>query len=95
MVELTDERQRHIAFRHPDFYSRFEHSIGEALSDPDLVTSYSRDPQVVLILRWYPDIYGGKYVLVAVTRHPARNWITTAYLLDETKEPVLWRRSLG
>lgn len=34
-VELTDERKRHIAERHPDLLPEHRHRIAETLAEPD------------------------------------------------------------
>jgi len=61
-VELTEERELHIAERHPDLLPTHRDRIAETLSDPDQVRRSIRFESARLISKWYTDLYGGKYV---------------------------------
>jgi hypothetical protein len=96
-VELTDEREAHIALRHADLLPDVEALIGRTLEDPDAVHRSAVYEGRLLFSRWYSELRGGKHVLVVVsvgTAGSTRNWIVTAHML---RKPVpgeaLWRRS--
>lgn len=82
-VELSDEREAHIALNHPDLLPAYLEQIGETLADPDQVRRSTRFGAARLFSRWFADILRGKYVVVVVVSQVApreRNWIITAYL---------------
>ncbi|HEY7269725.1 MAG TPA: hypothetical protein VH951_07850 [Dehalococcoidia bacterium] len=88
-IELTDERKDHITKRHPDFIEVIER-IRETLAQPDTIYAgrYSGDSH--LFERWYDQVYGGKFVQVAVLEAPpGRYWIVTAHI---SRKPAPWRR---
>ncbi len=81
-VELTGERQGHIAARHPDLLPEYANLIALTLADPDAVRRSSRLGSARLFSRRFAEIKGGVYVVVVVmTDHGAtpRHWIVTAY----------------
>ncbi len=81
-VELTDEREQHIAAHHPDLLPEHHHRIGETLTDPGEVRRDSDYPNTRFFFRWYDDLRDGKFVVVAVVSDPsgARHWIVTAFM---------------
>lgn len=82
-VELTEERERHIAARHPDLLPEWRDKIAETLADPDQVRRSAWFGSARLFSRWYGDLRGGKHVVVVVVTGPGqagRHWIITAYL---------------
>ena len=96
-VELTDERERHIAERHPDLLPEHRHRIAETLAEPDQVRTSVRFESARLFSRWYTDVRQGKHVVVVVVSElvPAeRHWIITAYIARKLAEEgeVAWRR---
>ena len=94
-VDLPEERERHIADRHPDLLPEHRLRITETLADPDLVRRSTRG-NARLLSRWYTDLRGGKHVVVVVTSDPGgqgRHWIVTAYLARRLAEGALeWKR---
>jgi hypothetical protein len=94
-VEWTDERERHIAERHPDLLPEHRERIAQTLAEPDQVRCSPRFPAVRLFSRWYPEVRGGKHVVVVVVSGPTeRHWIITAYLARKLAEgAVEWKRS--
>lgn len=50
-VDLTEERERHIAERHPDLLPEHRDRISEALAQPDQVRSSTRFGSVRLFSR--------------------------------------------
>lgn len=95
-VELTEERERHIAERHPDLLPDHRPRIAETLAEPDQVRRSGRFGSARLFSRWYTDLRGGKHVVVVVVseQDPAgRHWIITAYISRRLAEGnVEWQR---
>jgi hypothetical protein len=82
-VELTLERERHIAGRHPDLLPEYEACMRETLLDPDAVRQSPRVMGARMFSKWYNDVKGGKHVVVVVMSSAgtaARSWVITAYL---------------
>jgi hypothetical protein len=82
-VDLTEEREHHIAERHPELLPVHRTLIAETLADPDHVRRSSRFGSAKLFSRWYTDVRRGKYVVVVVvSEHEPRqrHWIITAYI---------------
>lgn len=94
-VELTDERRAHILKRHPAV-APFLERIGDVLVLPEEVRRSTYDPEVLLFSRFYPDILGGKH-LVVVVKIDGRRFILTVYVTRrlvggqpyEGKHPIL------
>ena len=95
-VELTVERERHIAERHPDLLPEHRDRIAETLGEPDQVRRSVRFGSAKLFSRWYTDIRAGKHVVVVVVSglDPSeRHWIITAYIARRLVEgEVEWKR---
>lgn len=98
-VELSDERGRHIAERHPDLYTEHWESVTGTLADPDLVRVSQRDPNTRLFTRWFGTVKGGKYVVAVVVSEvggePRRHRLGTAYITRRLGqgEAVEWQRN--
>ena len=96
-VELTEERERHIAERHPDLLPEHRERVAETLGDPDQVRRSIRFGSAKLFSRWYTDVKRGAHVVVVVVSEldPAeRHWIITAYLTRQLAEgEVEWKRN--
>lgn len=95
-VELTEERQEHIAERHPDLLPEFFPQLGKTLSDPDQVRRSERFGNARMFVRWFEDVRGGKFVVVVVVSELAsdRNWIVTAYMARRLSGGTIeWTRS--
>ena len=69
-IELTTERERHIADRHPDLFPTYRHRLAEILVDPDAVRRSARSATARLFSRWYSDIRQGRHIVVVVQRSP-------------------------
>ncbi len=95
-VELTAERERHIAERHPDLLPEHRHRIAETLADPDEVRRSSRFGSARMFSRWYTDLRGGKHVVVVVVSEndpSERHWVITAYIARRlVTGEVEWKR---
>jgi len=65
-VELSDERERHIAEHHPDLLPDHKDRIGDTLADPDQVRRSKRFGNARLFSKWYDERSKGKHVVVVV-----------------------------
>jgi hypothetical protein len=96
-VELAEERERHIAERHPDLLPEHRDRIAETLAAPDQARKSVRFGSAKLFSRWYTDVREGKHVVVVVVselRPSSRHWIITAYMARTLAEgEVEWTRS--
>jgi hypothetical protein len=95
-VELTEERERHIAERHPDLLPEHRERIAETLAEPDQVRRSARFGSARLFSRWYTDVRQGKHVVVVVVSElgpSERHWIITAYMARRLAEgEIEWQR---
>jgi hypothetical protein len=83
IVDLTDERKKHITQNHPDLLPQYEDRIAVVLNDPDQVRVSERFKNAHLFSKWFDNIRGGKYIVVVVISEgwPVnRHWIVTAYI---------------
>jgi hypothetical protein len=88
-VELTEERERHIAERHPDLLLEHRTCIADTLADPDPVRRSARLRNARLFTRWFDAVRGGKHVVVVVVADVAasrRHWVVTAYMARQLTE---------
>ena len=96
-VELTDEREKHIAEHHPDLLPEHRERIMETVSDPDQVRRSSRMRRARMFTRWFDGLRGGKNVVVVVVSDPGpggRHWIVTAYIARRLAGgEIEWTRS--
>jgi len=94
-VDLSEEREQHIAERHPDLLPEHRARIGDTLATPDQVRRSSRFGHTRLFSRWYPEVRGGKHVVVVtVSEAEGRHWIITAYLARKLAGgEVEWERN--
>ena len=93
-VELTDEREQHIASRHTILLpGRMDYSA-HTLCDPDVVILKINTDNNFVFGRWFLEL--DKYTLVAVIRDVNRRcWIVTAYVARRLpKGETLWRRNI-
>ncbi len=95
-VELTKEREQHIAQRHPDLLPEHRERIAQTLADPDQVRRSVRFGSARLFSRWYTDLRGGKYVVVVTVSEldaAQRHWIITAYMARRLAQgEIEWTR---
>lgn len=96
-IALPHERESHIAARHPDLLPEHRHHLALTLADPDVVRQSARFGQARLFSRWFPEIRGGKHVVVVVVSQGVespRHWVITAYLARRLAAgEILWERS--
>jgi len=79
-VELTEEREKHIATNHPDLLPEYLPQVEETLADPDQIRRSTRMEEALLFSKRFEAIKGGKHIVVVVIIEQARYWIITAYL---------------
>lgn len=96
-VELTDERMAHIEIRHPDVLPEHLARIANALEAPDVIQQSSRETDVRLFSRRFPEQLSGKHIVVVVRTDavPAlRHWIRTAYIARRLSgASIEWQRA--
>jgi hypothetical protein len=96
-VELSDERESHIAETHPELLPEYKDQIGETLRDPDQVRRSRRFANARLFSKWYDDVVKGTHLVVVVVSEAmpnSRNWIVTAYVTGRIPEgDAEWKRS--
>jgi hypothetical protein len=96
-VELTVEREQHIAERHPDLLPAYRQSIADTLAEPDQVRRSKRFAGARLFSRWFESVRGGKHVVVVVVSQAGpgeRHWIITAYIARKLAEgEIEWKRN--
>jgi hypothetical protein len=95
-VALTDERERHIAERHPDLLPEHRQRIADTLVAPDQVRRSARFASARLFTRWFESVRGGKHIVVVVVSESApssRPWVITAYIARRlAKGEIEWKR---
>jgi hypothetical protein len=96
-VELTDEREAHIAHTHPDLLPEYLTQIGQTLADPDQVRRSIRMGAARMLCRWFAEVRQGKHVVVVVVSEAVpieRYWIITAYITRRLASgEVEWRKN--
>jgi hypothetical protein len=96
-VELTDERERHIAEHHPDLLPEHRQCIADTLFEPEQIRRSSRFGNARLFSRYFSSLRDGKYVVVVVVSDTApeeRHWIITTYIARKiVKGDVEWERN--
>lgn len=95
-VELTEEREAHIAQTHPDLFPEYLPQLQQTLLDPDEVRRSARMSGARMFYRWFEDVRQGKYVAVVVVSESAaeRHWIITAYLTRRLMNgEIEWQKS--
>jgi hypothetical protein len=96
-VELSDEREMHIADNHPDLLPEFFAQVGLTLATPDQVRRSLRISSARIFCRWFEEVRRGKYVVVVVvseTMPVMRHWIITAYMTRRlTNGEIEWRKT--
>lgn len=97
-VELTNEREHHIALHHPDLLPMYRQYIPDTLVFPDEVRRSTHIRDARLFSRWFEWLRGGKYVVVVVVSNSTpreRHWIVTAYMARKLTSggDIEWKRT--
>ncbi len=88
-VELTREREEHVTARHPDLLPVHRGCIAETLKEPEKVRPSPRFKNALMFTRWFPNVRGGRFVIVVVVSDvgvQTRHWIVTAYMTKRLAE---------
>ncbi|MCX6983407.1 MAG: hypothetical protein NT118_01470 [Lentisphaerae bacterium] len=103
-VELSDEREIHIAYSHPDLLPEYLVQVGQTLAAPDQVRRSLRMSSARIFCRRFEEarhsatmpLREGKYVVVVVVSESMpvlRHWIITAYMTRRLANgEVEWRK---
>lgn len=73
-VELSDEREAHIADSHPDLLPEFLLQVGLTLAAPDEVRRSLRLSSTRIFCRQFEEVRHGKYVVVVVVSETTMTW---------------------
>ncbi|MBS1786851.1 MAG: hypothetical protein JST85_03975 [Acidobacteria bacterium] len=95
-VEMTDEREQHIAEQHPDILPEHLDELAETLAVPDQIRRSARFNNARLFTRWFDNVRDGKHIVVVVTDAAPneRHWVITAYIARKLAGGVIeWTRS--
>ena len=96
LVELTEEREGHILEEHPDLLPRYWGQLLRTVADPDEVRKDARYGATRLFSRWFDEVEGGKFIVVAIMSQPPpakRDWVLTAYIARRLGRRVIeWKR---
>ena len=96
-MELSSEREKHIAANHPDLLPEYRDCIAETLLEPDQIRLSARFKNARLFSRWFDFVRGGKYIVVVVvseSRPSTRHWVVTAYVARRLAGgEIEWKRN--
>ena len=77
-IRLTQERWQHVLEHHPVMKGYLDH-LRQTLTEPNVVQRSPTNPNEYRYYRFFEEIYGGKYVFVAVVKE-ADNFVVTAFI---------------
>ena len=95
-VELTKEREKHIAEQHPDLLPQYRQCIADTLAEPEQIRQSRRLASARLFTRWFESVRGGKHVVVVTVSETVpseRHWIITAYIARRLVGEIIWKRN--
>jgi hypothetical protein len=96
-VELSDEREVHIADSHPDLLPEYLAQVGLTLAAPDQVRRSLRISSAQIFCKQFEEVRRGMYVVVVVvseTMPVMRHWTITAYLTRRLANgEIEWRKT--
>ena len=96
-VDLTAERESHIADQHPELLPFHRARLLETVTNPAEVRKSLRFANARMFARWYADLKGGKHVVVVVVSDAGpekRHWVVTAYIARKlTGGEIEWKGS--
>lgn len=87
-VELSDEREHHIAETHPELLPEHKDQLGDTLFNPDQIRRSRRFANARLFSKWYDDLLNGKHLVVVVISDNmprSRNWVVTDYHQEDSR----------
>lgn len=83
IIELSAEREAHIAQNHPDLLPEYATQLADTLNAPDEVRRSNRFANARMFCRWFDSVRMGKFIVVVVISDGEtsnRHWIVTAYI---------------
>lgn len=96
-IELSEERESHIAEHHPDLLPEYRERMIETIKDPDEIRRSKRFGNALMFSRWFKDLRGGKHVVVVIVSELGtkdRHWVVTAYIARKlTEGEIEWKKS--
>ena len=96
VVELRRERDRHIREFHPDLFPTYFDQFVLTVADPDEVRLDDLRDATRLFSRWFREVKGGKFIVVAIVSEPPsarRRRVRTAYVARRlVRRTVEWKR---
>ncbi|WP_071527357.1 hypothetical protein [Nodosilinea nodulosa] len=95
-VELSAEREQHIATNHPGTLPDYLEQLHETLANPDQIRSSERDESALLFSKWFASIRTGRHLVAVVVgeANSSRRWIITAYTARKLAGgQVLWQKN--
>jgi len=96
-VELSPEREKHIAESHPDLLPEYREQVVKTLLEPEQVRLSTRFKKARLFTRWFDSLRGGKYIVVVVIsedKPSTRHWVVTAYMARKLAGgDIEWKKS--
>jgi len=80
-VELSPEREQHIAVTHPGTLPDYLEQLKETLANPDQIRQSERDASALLFYKWFSSIRTGRHMVVVTVSENSipRHWIIKAY----------------
>mgnify|MGYP001593623309 CR=1 FL=1 len=92
-ITLTEERIGHIITRHPEMKEHIK-EISVVVNSPDLIKRSVYDKEVFLYHKYYPNIYGGCFIVVSIVKRQREKFITTAYTSKyEKRGGLIWKKN--
>ena len=96
-VELSTERERHIAENYPYLLPKYRDFIAETIAEPDQIRTSARFKNARFFTWWFDNVRGGKYIVAVVVSETfpvKRHWIITAYIARKlVGGETEWKRS--
>ena len=92
-IRLSEETWNDIVKKHPEVKS-LKSEIALTISHPEVIIKSVYDARVTLYYRYFPTIFKGKLLVVAVKRlSQQEKYIATVYITDRRKGgEIIWPR---
>ena len=91
-IKLSRVAWEHILKTHPELKEKSDR-IKETLISPEIIKRSVYAPNVLLFYKYYKDLYGGKYICVAIKILDEECFISTSYITDRIKMgEIVWKK---
>ena len=91
-IGLSREVWDHILKTHPELKGKLDR-IKETLISPEIIKLSVYASNVLLSYKYYGDLYGGKYICVAIKILDEDCFISTSYITDRIKNgEIVWKK---